>query len=185
MSFRNFFSFLKFLPIPSQTSYNPKRKQCFRKHNFLDLLRTPRLRCRSFAVFFCWPVVALVYYGVSMNTNFLGGDLYSTFVFGAIMEIPAILLVFTFADMMGRKTLLALGYTITALCMLSNLAWTVLVGDDEVHWLMGLAQFLVAKGAITGTYATIYMFTPELFPTVIRNQAMGISSMMARVSFGL
>jgi hypothetical protein len=42
-------------------------------------------------------------------------------------------------------------------------------------------QFLIAKGAITGTYAGIYTFTPELFPTVIRNTAMGICSMMARV----
>lgn len=43
-----------------------------------------------------------------------------------------------------------------------------------------LAQFLIAKCAITTTYATIYTFTPELFPTVIRNTAMGVCSMMAR-----
>jgi MFS transporter, OCT family, solute carrier family 22 (organic cation transporter), member 4/5 len=46
---------------------------------------------------------------------------------------------------------------------------------------VSIAQFLLAKCAITATYATIYTFTPELFPTVIRNTAMGVCSMMARV----
>lgn len=49
------------------------------------------------------------------------------------------------------------------------------------HWLISMAQFLLAKAAITCTYATIYTFTPELFPTVIRNTAMGTCSMMARL----
>lgn len=50
-----------------------------------------------------------------------------------------------------------------------------------VHWIVSMAQFLLAKGAITATYASIYTFTPELFPTVIRNTAMGMCSMFARV----
>lgn len=44
-----------------------------------------------------------------------------------------------------------------------------------------MAQFLLAKGSITATYASIYTFTPELFPTVIRNMAVGMCSMMARI----
>lgn len=66
----------------------------------------------------------MVYYGVSMNTNFLGGNLYTTFVFGALMEVPAVLVVFFVVDRIGRKPLLAGGYLVAALCMLSNLAFT-------------------------------------------------------------
>lgn len=40
---------------------------------------------------------------------------------------------------------------------------------------------MISRGAITGTYAAIYTYTPELFPTVIRNTAMGICSMVARL----
>lgn len=63
----------------------------------------------------------MVYYGVSMNTNFLGGDLYSTFIFGAAMEIPAVFSVFFLIDLIGRKALLAGGFTTASLCLLSNL----------------------------------------------------------------
>ncbi|TMS37400.1 hypothetical protein L596_004337 [Steinernema carpocapsae] len=147
-----------------------------RKYNFLDLIRTPKTRMRTIGTFICWPVVSMIYYGVSMNTNFLGGNLYSTFIFGAVMEIPALFLVFLLIDRIGRKPLLAGGYLIAALCMLSNLVIT-----DDSHWIISMIQFLVIKGSITGTYATIYTFTPELFPTVIRNTAMGCCSMIARV----
>ncbi|KAI6224937.1 Organic cation transporter protein [Aphelenchoides besseyi] len=146
------------------------------KAKVFDLLRTPKIRKISLSIFFCWPVVSMVYYGVSMNTSFLGGDLYQTFIFGALMEVPAVLTVFFLIDRIGRKALLSGGFTIASLCMLSNL----FIGDN-VHWMLSMAQFLIAKASITATYASIYTFTPELFPTIIRNTAMGFCSMMARV----
>jgi len=92
------------------------------------------------------------------------------------MEIPALFIVYMVIDRIGRKPLLAGGYFIASLCMLSNL----LVSKEAPVWI-SITQFLLTKAAITGVYATIYTFTPELFPTVIRNQAMGVCSMVARV----
>lgn len=55
----------------------------------------------------------------------------------------------------------------------------------SVHWIISLLQFLIAKASITGCYAVIYTVTPELYPTVIRNSAMGCCSMIARVGANL
>uniref|UniRef100_A0A914X8G0 Major facilitator superfamily (MFS) profile domain-containing protein n=1 Tax=Plectus sambesii TaxID=2011161 RepID=A0A914X8G0_9BILA len=123
------------------------------------------------------PVVSMVYYGVSMNPTFLGGnvDMYVTFIFGAAMEIPALFIVYLLIDRIGRKPLLAGGFLLASICLLSN----VVLPKDIM--LISMAQYLITKGAITGVYATIYTFTPELFPTVIRNSAMGVCSMVARV----
>ncbi|VDM29307.1 unnamed protein product [Toxocara canis] len=91
------------------------------KYNFFDLLRTPKLRLRTTACFFLWPIVSMIYYGVSMKTDFLGGGFYGTFIVGGFSEIPALVLIYFLVDRIGRKALLAGGYFIAAFCMLSNL----------------------------------------------------------------
>lgn len=63
----------------------------------------------------------MIYYGVSMKTDFLGGSFYGTFIIGGFSEIPALLLIYFLVDRIGRKAILAGGYFIAAFCMLSNL----------------------------------------------------------------
>ncbi|CAG9539950.1 unnamed protein product [Cercopithifilaria johnstoni] len=162
---------------PEKTAQNRSPQ---RKYNYLDLVRTPRIRLHTFACLFLWPVVSMIYYGVSMKTDFLGGDFYGTFISGGIAEIPALLLIFVLIDRIGRKPLFAGGYFLAALCMLSNLLL-----PSEVHWIISVIQFLIAKASITGCYVVIYTVTPELYPTVIRNSAMGCCSMIARVGANL
>ncbi|VIO86946.1 Uncharacterized protein BM_BM7167 [Brugia malayi] len=165
------------IDFPEKTAQNRSPQ---RKYNYLDLVRTPRIRLRTFACLFLWPVVSMIYYGVSMKTDFLGGDFYGTFISGGVAEIPALLLLFAFIDRIGRKPLFAGGYFLAALCMLSNLLL-----PSEVHWIISVLQFLIAKASITSCYAVIYTVTPELYPTVIRNSAMGCCSMIARVGANL
>lgn len=40
----------------------------------------------------------MVYYGMAMKTNVLGGDLYINFIFGAAIEIPALIIVYLTID---------------------------------------------------------------------------------------
>uniref|UniRef100_A0AC34RJ45 Major facilitator superfamily (MFS) profile domain-containing protein n=1 Tax=Panagrolaimus sp. JU765 TaxID=591449 RepID=A0AC34RJ45_9BILA len=145
-----------------------------RRYNFIDILRTPSIRKRSLPVFLCWPICSMMYYGLSMNTSFLGGDLYLTFIFGGVSEIPAVILTYFLLDIIGRKTVLAGSFFVAAFAMISNL----ITGETNV--IFGITQSLIAKSAVASAYATLYTFTPELFPTVIRNLAMGGCSMMAR-----
>uniref|UniRef100_A0A914I9J6 Major facilitator superfamily (MFS) profile domain-containing protein n=1 Tax=Globodera rostochiensis TaxID=31243 RepID=A0A914I9J6_GLORO len=149
-------------------------KRPIRKHNFTDLLRTPKIRRISFSAFFCWPVVSMLYYGMSMKTDFLGGDMYMTFIFGGLVEIPALFLMYLLVDRIGRKPIISGGFAIAALCMVSNL----LLGEKVNA--VAIVQFLIGKASSTATYATLYTITPEMFPTVIRNMATGVCSMMAR-----
>lgn len=63
----------------------------------------------------------MVYYGMSMNPTFFGGDMYVLFIFGGLVEIPAGLLVFFLIDKIGRKPVLVGGFFISSLCVLSSL----------------------------------------------------------------
>lgn len=56
---------------------------------------------------------------------------------------------------------------------------TMLV-PDRMSWLI-VVFAMCGKLAITASYGTIYIFSAEQFPTVIRNVGMGTASMFARV----
>ncbi|CAJ0601486.1 unnamed protein product [Cylicocyclus nassatus] len=147
-----------------------------KKYKAWDLLKTPVLRKRALIAFFLWPCVSMVYYGMALKPNVLGGDMYINFVFAALVEIPALVLVFLGLDRIGRRFVTSLGYFLAGACLLVN----YFMGDN-VPLAVSIIQMMISRGAITGTYAAMYTYTPELFPTVIRNTAMGLCSMIARV----
>ena len=59
------------------------------------------------------------------------------------------------------------------------LAVTIFIPKDQVSLLVTLS--MLGKLAITSSYGTVYIFSAELFPTVIRNVGMGSVSMSGRV----
>ncbi|KAE9421081.1 hypothetical protein Angca_008763, partial [Angiostrongylus cantonensis] len=151
-------------------------KTTVKKYKMWDLFKTPVLRKRTLVTFFLWPVVSLVYYGMAMKPNALGGDIYINFIFSASVEIPALILVLMLIDRLGRRMVLSGGYFLAGGCLLMN----YFMGDNATL-VVAIVQMMITKGAITGTYASIYTYSPELFPTVIRNTAMGCCSMIARL----
>ncbi|WKY04883.1 hypothetical protein Q1695_005690 [Nippostrongylus brasiliensis] len=157
-------------------SDNSRSGKVVKQFKLWDLFVTPQLRKRALVTFFLWPVVSMVYYGMALKPNVLGGDIYINFIFAAVVEIPALILVYLLIDRIGRRMLLSCGYFLSGFCLLLN----YVMGESATP-AMAIAQMMVTKGAITATYATIYTYSPELFPTVIRNTAMGCCSTIARV----
>ncbi|XP_041664129.1 solute carrier family 22 member 13 [Cheilinus undulatus] len=143
-------------------------------HSAVDLVRTPQMRKRAVILFYIWFVNVLVYYGLSLGVSRLGTDLYLTqFVFG-LVEIPArslVLLVLPCSRRLSQSGFLAVG-GVACLLMLT-------VPADHPNVLTGLA--MVGKFGITASFAIIYVYTAEIFPTVLRQTGIGVSSMFARM----
>ena len=49
-----------------------------------------------------------------------------------------------------------------------------------LNWLL-IVLALMGKSCITGAFGTVYQFSAETYPTVVRNAGMGSSSAVARV----
>uniref|UniRef100_A0A1I8PJ79 Major facilitator superfamily (MFS) profile domain-containing protein n=1 Tax=Stomoxys calcitrans TaxID=35570 RepID=A0A1I8PJ79_STOCA len=140
-----------------------------------DLLRYPNMRRKTLIIFFDWFVNSGVYYGLSWNTNNLGGNVLLNFMISGAVEIPAYSFLLLTLNRWGRRTILC-G------CMLAAgvaLLLTIIV-PGEMNWLVILFA-MIGKLAITASYGTIYIFSAEQFPTVVRNVALGASSMVARI----
>ncbi|XP_056254806.1 solute carrier family 22 member 6-B [Seriola aureovittata] len=145
-----------------------------RSYSAVDLVRTPQMRKRAIILFYIWFVNVLVYYGLSLGVSRLGTNLYLTqFVFG-LVEIPArslVLLVLPCSRRLSQSSFLAVG-GLACLLMLT-------VPADHPNVLTGLA--MVGKFGITASFAVIYVYTAEIFPTVLRQTGIGVSCMFARM----
>ncbi|PIO55228.1 hypothetical protein TELCIR_23386 [Teladorsagia circumcincta] len=96
------------------------RVKTTKKYKLWDLFKTPVLRMRTLVAFYLWPVVSMVYYGMAMKPNALGGDIYINFIFSALVEIPALFIVYLLIDRAGRRIVLSGGYFLAGFCLLMN-----------------------------------------------------------------
>lgn len=143
--------------------------------SLFDLFRYPNLRRKSLLIFFDWFVNSGTYYGLSWNTNNLGGNDLLNFVISGAVEIPAYLLLLFTLNRWGRRNILC-GCMLTAGTMLL----LTMAVPDSMNWLVVVLAML-GKMAITSSYGTVYIFSAEQFPTPVRNVGLGASSMVARI----
>jgi len=122
----------------------------------------------------------MTYYGLAMNPGLMGGDNRLGFIIGGILEIPSLLIVLLTINIVGRKFLSLAGFLLAGMCLFASMIIlaTTKKGDYEIFLML---LVVIGKSALTGVYAVMYIFTPELFPTTVRSTAMGLCSMIARV----
>lgn len=145
----------------------------------LDVFRGPILRKRILIIFYLWFVVVLQYFAVALNVNFLPGNIYLNTFFLALMEFPGQLLsiFLTNWDKMGRRRTCVCAVIGQGLCGFISLP--LLKYDFEVALLVVV---LVGRILQSASFGIIFFWTPELFPTEVRNTVVGAASTIGRVS---
>ncbi|XP_036438437.1 solute carrier family 22 member 13 isoform X2 [Colossoma macropomum] len=144
-----------------------------RKHSVVDLLRTPQMRKQSLILFYVWFVNVLVYYGLSLNVSDFGMNIYLTQLIFGLVEMPArTITLFTLnrSRKISQLSFLAVG---GLACLL-----TIFIPPELPVVRTVLAMF--GKFGITASLSIVYIYSAEVFPTVIRQSGIGMSSMCAR-----
>ncbi|XP_057555262.1 solute carrier family 22 member 7 [Hippopotamus amphibius kiboko] len=150
-----------------------------RRPSYLDLFRTPRLRHISLCCMVVWFGVNFSYYGVSLDVSGLGLNVYQTqLLFGAV-ELPSKLLVYLSVRHAGRRLTLAGTLLGAALA----LAFRLLLSSEMKYWSTALA--VMGKGFSEAAFTTAYLFTSELYPTVLRQTGMGLTALVGRLGGSL
>uniref|UniRef100_A0A2K5K9R3 Solute carrier family 22 member 7 n=1 Tax=Colobus angolensis palliatus TaxID=336983 RepID=A0A2K5K9R3_COLAP len=154
-------------------------EQVVRRPSYLDLFRTPRLRHISLCCVVVWFGVNFSYYGLSLDVSGLGLNVYQTqLLFGAV-ELPFKLLVYLSVRYAGRRLTQAGTLLGTALALGTRL----LVSSDMKSWSTILA--VMGKGFSEAAFTTAYLFTSELYPTVLRQTGMGLTALVGRLGGSL
>ncbi|XP_072320320.1 solute carrier family 22 member 7-like [Eucyclogobius newberryi] len=145
-----------------------------RKYSYVDLVKTPRLRRLALFTGIMWFGLACSYYGISLNIAGFGVNLYLTQFIYSVTEIPAKLLVFYTVDRMGRRFCQSGTLIMSGLFIFINL----FIPKDKsvVRTALGATGKMFSEAAFT----CVYLFTTELYPTVLRQNGLGYSSFMGR-----
>ncbi|GFO07732.1 solute carrier family 22 member 8 [Plakobranchus ocellatus] len=150
--------------------------------SFRDVLRSNTMRNISFIVTYSWMVSSLTYYGITLLSTSLAGDPYLNFLIGGLLEIPSTICMFICLSRFGRKTV-AIGFTGAAgVSLLAAVLVATLAAKTYSLSLVQTALTLFGKFCISASFNTMWLYTPELYPTNLRNVGTGMSSMGARLA---
>ncbi|KAL6650677.1 hypothetical protein ACP70R_009602 [Stipagrostis hirtigluma subsp. patula] len=140
--------------------------------SIVDVLRSPTMRTRLVLSVLVNLLCSVVYYGLSFNVVNLKTNLNVSVLFNSVAEMPAFLLTALLIDRFGRKPL-----GIGAM-LLSGVACTAgsLITGVGVMRLMRMACGAVGIFGVAATYNLLFVYTTELFPTVVRNVALGCTT---------
>uniref|UniRef100_A0A1B0C9K9 Major facilitator superfamily (MFS) profile domain-containing protein n=1 Tax=Lutzomyia longipalpis TaxID=7200 RepID=A0A1B0C9K9_LUTLO len=144
----------------------------------LDLFKTPNLRMKTINVCVNWFANSLVYYGLSLSTGKLYGNPFLILFIMGLVEYPSYIVVVLLLDKMGRRFLTSFLMLAGGLCCIA--ATQMVQGSTTTTGIVMMGKLFIA-----GSFAIIYNYSAELFPTVVRNSAMGLGSMAARLSGAL
>jgi len=117
--------------------------------------------------FFTWIPTLLVQNGLTITRSFS----YSLAIF--VAQIPGYYSAAYLNEKIGRQA------TITSYMVLGGLAAFALSAAASNEWIMITGMFL--SFFMNGTYAGLYAYTPELYPTQLRATGAGVASSVGRI----
>lgn len=138
---------------------------------FIDLIRTPNMRKKTILICFNWFACGLLYFGLSQYIGQIAGNIYFNVFLSACIATPGFLLTIIFNPLIGRRNTLAIAAILAGICLIS-IAFLP-------EWQIQLT--MLAMPAACTAFSTAYLYSGELFPTVIRNNGIGLASTSARI----
>ena len=140
----------------------------------IDLMKWPALRRTTLIMLYIWFANNLVYFGFTLNSGKLfPGNLHVNILISAALEFLAYTLsIFSFLYL-GRRKSVASFMGLGGLSLLLTLA---LPSQASKSALSQLGKFM-----ITASFAMVYQYATEIFPTVVRNAGLGSCSFFSRL----
>lgn len=159
-----------------------ERVDIVRRHfSLIDMFRTPLIRRRSIALFYIWFTVSAGYYALTFGMPPLLPNRFINFFVLACCELVGLSINGLALAKVGRKiplivSLVGSGVT----CATAGFLATHVASSEAVSGVT-TSMALIGRTCVTVSYQTLFIWTSELFPTVIRGLAVGACGFCMRL----
>lgn len=141
----------------------------------MELLRCPALRHLFLCLSLLWFATSFAYYGLVMDLQGFGVSIYLIQVIFGAVDLPAKLVCFLVINSLGRRPAQMASLLLAGICILVN---GVIPRDQSI---VRTSLAVLGKGCLASSFNCIFLYTGELYPTMIRQTGLGMGSTMARV----
>uniref|UniRef100_A0A8I5ZMN2 Solute carrier family 22 member 16 n=1 Tax=Rattus norvegicus TaxID=10116 RepID=A0A8I5ZMN2_RAT len=144
-----------------------------------DLFRNPDIAKMTLIVWLDWFTVNLGYYVFAMEAVRRKEHEHLYYLLVGAVEIPAYVFLCIWMQRVGRrKTMLTFLLMSSFICVV----YVVIPSDSDTAKEAKGAVALFVKVAVGSVFAFIYLYTAELYPTIMRCLAVGSSNMVSHVA---
>lgn len=150
----------------------PQQQQ---KAILLDLFRSRNIATITIMSLLLWFFTSVGYFGLSLNTPNLHGDAYINCFLSAVIEVPAYIIAWLLLRSLPRR------YSISGTLVLGGgvVLFINLVPTDLS--VLSVCLVMLGKFGITAAFSMLYVYNVELYPTLVRNMAVGATSTASRL----
>ncbi|XP_037253013.1 solute carrier family 22 member 4-like isoform X4 [Falco rusticolus] len=150
----------------------PQQQQ---KAILLDLFRTRNIATITIMSLLLWFFTSVGYFGLSLSTPNWHGNAYINCFLSAVIEVPAYVIAWLLLRSLPRR------YSLSGTLFLGGgvVLFIQLVPADLNILSVGLV--MLGKFGITAAFSMLYVYNVELYPTLVRNMAVGATSTASRL----
>ena len=159
-------------------SLRPTRKVGDRVLTYVDIYRDGEMFFMTLCLGLIYCSLALVYYEIGLESNYFGGNIYATFAYASLADVPGFLIAFLLCDRYGRKSTVLVGLLLSGLAMAAIAA----VPSSYHHaYATKVTLAMLSKAFVNLGFTASYVWGIESFPTGLRAQAGSFCAMMEKI----
>ena len=145
-----------------------------------DLFRGREMTIKTLSQGFVWMVNGMVYYGIALAADDLGGSLYLNFVLVSLVEFPAVLIAIVCLNRFGRKKTTIISLFLSGILCLCVPTIPLSAQQGGINY-GRICLGMMGKMFITISFDGVFLWSAELYPTSVRSQGFGFLRITSRI----